>query len=119
VAARRNTLMRYGIAELIPRQVELVHGPGARYASAHRDSSTKRWRLLPVLDVTFRVPTGIWLRVPGTKSRLLQCEAQGGDVRIAYSPMEAVKIARKSFPQGGFFVHRFITNWRPRKPWPV
>ncbi|MGD0296323.1 MAG: hydrogenase formation protein HypD [Bryobacteraceae bacterium] len=90
-----HTLMRYGIDELIPRHVELVHGPGCPVCVTPIEIVDKAVEIASRPDVTF-VSYGDMLRVPGTKSDLLHVKAQGGDVRIAYSPMEAVKIARNN-----------------------
>jgi hydrogenase expression/formation protein HypD len=88
-----HTLMRYGIDELIPPQVELVHGPGCPVCVTPIEIVDKAVEIASRPDVIF-VSYGDMLRVPGTKSDLFRVKAQGGDVRIAYSPMEAVKIAR-------------------------
>ena len=88
-----HTLMRYGIDELIPNQVELVHGPGCPVCVTPIEIVDKAVEIASRPDVTF-VSYGDMLRVPGTKSDLFRVKANGGDVRIAYSPMEAVKIAR-------------------------
>jgi hydrogenase expression/formation protein HypD len=88
-----HTLMRYGIDELIAPHVELVHGPGCPVCVTPIEIVDKAVEIASRKDVTF-VSYGDMLRVPGTKSDLFRVKAQGGDVRIAYSPMEAVKIAR-------------------------
>jgi hydrogenase expression/formation protein HypD len=88
-----HTLMRYGIDELIAPQVELVHGPGCPVCVTPIEIVDKAVEIASRKDVTF-VSYGDMLRVPGTRSDLFRVKAQGGDVRIAYSPMEAVKIAR-------------------------
>ncbi len=88
-----HTLMRYGIDELIPTQVELVHGPGCPVCVTPIEIVDKAVEIASRPDVTF-VSYGDMLRVPGTRSDLFRVKAHGGDVRIAYSPMEAVKIAR-------------------------
>jgi hydrogenase expression/formation protein HypD len=88
-----HTLMRYGIDELIAPQVELVHGPGCPVCVTPIEIVDKAVEIASRPDVTF-VSYGDMLRVPGTKSDLFRVKAQGSDVRIAYSPMEAVKIAR-------------------------
>ena len=90
-----HTLMRYGIDELIPKQVELVHGPGCPVCVTPIETVDKAVEIASRPDVTF-VSYGDMLRVPGTKSDLFRVKAQGADVRIAYSPMEAVKIARNN-----------------------
>jgi len=88
-----HTLMRYGIDELIPKQVELVHGPGCPVCVTPIEIVDKAVEIASRPDVTF-VSYGDMLRVPGSKADLFHVKAQGADVRIAYSPMEAVKIAR-------------------------
>jgi hydrogenase expression/formation protein HypD len=88
-----HTLMRYGIDELIAPHVELVHGPGCPVCVTPIEIVDKAVEIALRPDVTF-VSYGDMLRVPGTKSDLFRVKALGGDVRIAYSPMEAVKIAR-------------------------
>ena len=90
-----HTLMRYGIDELIPPQVELVHGPGCPVCVTPIEIVDKAVEIASRPDVIF-VSYGDMLRVPGTKSDLFRVKANGGDVRIAYSPMEAVKIAQKN-----------------------
>ena len=88
-----HTLMRYGIDELIPEKVELVHGPGCPVCVTPIEVVDKAVEIASRPDVIF-VSYGDMLRVPGTKSDLFRVKATGGDVRIAYSPMEAVKIAQ-------------------------
>ena len=90
-----HTLMRYGIDELIPPQVELVHGPGCPVCVTPIEVVDKAVEIASRPDVIF-VSYGDMLRVPGTRSDLFRVKAHGGDVRIAYSPMEAVKIAQKN-----------------------
>jgi hydrogenase expression/formation protein HypD len=88
-----HTLMRYGIDTLIPSQIELVHGPGCPVCVTPLEVVEKAIQIASRPDVIF-VSYGDMLRVPGSASDLLRVKASGGDVRIAYSPMEAVKIAR-------------------------
>jgi len=87
-----HTLMRYGIDELIPKNVELVHGPGCPVCVTPIELVDKAVEIASRPDVIF-VSYGDMLRVPGTRGDLFRVKAEGGDVRIAYSPMEAVKIA--------------------------
>ena len=90
-----HTLMRYGIDELIPAKIQLVHGPGCPVCVTPVEVVDKAIAIASRLDATL-VSYGDMLRVPGTSSDLLRVKAAGGDVRIAYSPMEALKIARKN-----------------------
>jgi len=88
-----HTLMRYGIDELLPSQVELVHGPGCPVCVTPLEVIDKALAIASRPEVTL-VSYGDMLRVPGSHSDLFHVKANGGDVRVTYSPMEALKIAR-------------------------
>ena len=88
-----HTLMRYGIDEMLPAQVELVHGPGCPVCVTPLEIVNQAIHIASLPDVTF-VSYGDMLRVPGSESDLFRARAAGADVRIAYTPMEALKIAR-------------------------
>jgi hydrogenase expression/formation protein HypD len=88
-----HTIMRYGIDELVPGQVELVHGPGCPVCVTPLETVDKAIEIASRPDVIF-VSYGDMLRVPGSSSDLFRVRARGGDVRIAYTPMDALKIAR-------------------------
>jgi hydrogenase expression/formation protein HypD len=89
-----HTIMRYGIDELLPKGVELVHGPGCPVCVTPLETIDKAIALALRSDVTL-VSYGDMLRVPGSASDLLTAKAQGADVRIAYSPAEAIRIASR------------------------
>jgi hydrogenase expression/formation protein HypD len=88
-----HTLMRYGIDEVLPAQVELVHGPGCPVCVTPLEVIDKALAIASLPDVTL-VSYGDMLRVPGSHADLFHVKAGGGDVRVAYSPMESLKIAR-------------------------
>ena len=88
-----HTLMRYGIDELLPKEIELVHGPGCPVCVTPLEMVDRAIRIASLPDVIF-TSYGDMLRVPGSQSDLFQASANGADVRIVYSPMEAIKIAR-------------------------
>ena len=88
-----HTLMRYGIDELLPAAVELVHGPGCPVCVTPIEIIDHAIAIAQLPGVTL-VSYGDMLRVPGSHSDLLRVKAAGADVRIAYSPMDAVGIAR-------------------------
>jgi hydrogenase expression/formation protein HypD len=90
-----HTLMRYGIDELLPPQIELVHGPGCPVCVTPLEIIDKAIAIASLPNVTL-VSYGDMLRVPGSHSDLYNVKAGGGDVRVAYSPMEALKIARSN-----------------------
>ncbi len=88
-----HTIMRYGIDELLPKQVELVHGPGCPVCVTPIETIDKAIDLALRPD-TILVSYGDMLRVPGSQADLFRAKAAGGDVRLVYSPMDALKIAR-------------------------
>jgi hydrogenase expression/formation protein HypD len=88
-----HTLMRYGIDELLPKEVELVHGPGCPVCVTPLEMVDRAIRIASLPGVIF-TSYGDMLRVPGSQSDLFQARARGADVRIVYSPMEALKLAR-------------------------
>lgn len=89
-----HTLMRYGIDHLLPGAVELVHGPGCPVCVTPLEMIDKALEIASQPGVIF-VSYGDMLRVPGSARDLFRVKAAGGDVRVAYSPMEAVDLARK------------------------
>src|SRR5579872_7296808 len=88
-----HTIMRYGLDELLPSTIELVHGPGCPVCVTPLETIDKAIALAMRPEVIL-VSYGDMLRVPGSHSDLFRAKAQGADVRVAYSPTEAVKIAR-------------------------
>jgi hydrogenase expression/formation protein HypD len=88
-----HTIMRYGLDELLPRGLELVHGPGCPVCVTPLETIDKSIALALRPDAIL-VSYGDMLRVPGSRSDLFRAKAQGADVRVAYAPTEAVKIAR-------------------------
>ncbi|MGA7236742.1 MAG: hydrogenase formation protein HypD [Bryobacteraceae bacterium] len=90
-----HTLMRYGIGDLLPAGIELVHGPGCPVCVTPLEMIDQAIQLAATPDVTF-TSYGDMLRVPGSHSDLFQARANGADVRVVYSPMDALKIAREN-----------------------
>jgi hydrogenase expression/formation protein HypD len=88
-----HTIMRYGIDELIPPLVELVHGPGCPVCVTPLEMVDRAILIASLPNVIF-TSYGDMLRVPGSDSDLFQAKAKGADVRVVYSPMDAVGIAR-------------------------
>jgi hydrogenase expression/formation protein HypD len=90
-----HTLMRYGIGDLLPRGVELVHGPGCPVCVTPLELIDQAIHIAGLPGVIF-TSYGDMLRVPGSSCDLFQARANGADVRIVYSPMDAVRIAREN-----------------------
>jgi hydrogenase expression/formation protein HypD len=90
-----HTLMRYGIGDLLPKGIELVHGPGCPVCVTPLELIDQALNIAAMPDVIF-TSYGDMLRVPGSHMDLFQARANGADVRIVYSPMDALKIAREN-----------------------
>ncbi|HWB32363.1 MAG TPA: hydrogenase formation protein HypD [Acidobacteriaceae bacterium] len=88
-----HTIMRYGLDELLPKGVELVHGPGCPVCVTPASLLDRGIELAMRKDVIL-VSYGDMLRVPGTKMDLFSARARGADVRMVYSPLDALRIAR-------------------------
>jgi hydrogenase expression/formation protein HypD len=87
-----HSIVRYGIDELLPSEITLVHGPGCPVCVTPLELIDKAIEIASRHDVIF-CSFGDMLRVPGSSKDLLSVKATGGDVRIVYSPLDALKIA--------------------------
>ena len=87
-------LVKNGILELLPEKVRMIHGPGCPVCVTPLNLIDKAIELLEqgVIVCSF----GDMIRVPGSKKSLLEAKALGGDLRILYSPIEAVSIAKEN-----------------------
>ncbi len=90
-----HTIMRYGLDELLPKNIELVHGPGCPVCVTPLETVDKALELAARPEVIL-VSYGDMLRVPGSTTDLFTVKARGGDVRIVYSPTDALNIARQN-----------------------
>jgi len=89
-----HTIVKYGIDELLPAKVDLVHGPGCPVCVTPLELIDKAVAIASRPDVIF-CSFGDMLRVPGSRRDLFAVKAAGGDVRIVYSPLDCLKIAEK------------------------
>jgi hydrogenase expression/formation protein HypD len=87
-----HTIVKYGIDEVLPPSVELVHGPGCPVCVTSLEMIDRAHAIASRTGVTF-CSFGDMLRVPGSRGDLLQVKSQGGDVRVVYSPLDAVNLA--------------------------
>ena len=90
-----HSIFRYGIEGMLPKSIELVHGPGCPVCvlpMGRVDDCVAIAELPGVIFTTF----GDAMRVPGSKKSLLQAKADGADVRMVYSPMDALGLARRN-----------------------
>jgi len=89
-----HSLVKNGILDLLPEKVRMIHGPGCPVCVTPLNLIDKAIELLEnnVIVCSF----GDMIRVPGSKRSLLEAKASGGDLRILYSPIEAVSIAKEN-----------------------
>jgi hydrogenase expression/formation protein HypD len=89
-----HAIVRFGIDELLPRSIRLVHGPGCPVCVTPVEMIDKAIEIAARPDVTL-CSFGDMLRVPGTTKDLQTAKAEGGDVRVVYSPLDALRLARE------------------------
>jgi hydrogenase expression/formation protein HypD len=87
-----HAIMKYDLESLLPPQVTLLHGPGCPVCVTPIELIDKAIEIASGPNIIF-CSFGDMLRVPGTRHDLLSVKAQGGDVRMVYSPLDALKIA--------------------------
>ena len=90
-----HTLIKAGIDHLLPEEVTLVHGPGCPVCVTPVELIDKAIAIARRPEVLF-TSFGDMMRVPGTDTDLLSVKAEGGDVRMLYSPLDAVKLAEQN-----------------------
>jgi hydrogenase expression/formation protein HypD len=88
-----HSIIRHGIDQLIPDLVEMIHGPGCPVCVTPLELIDKALAIAARPDVIF-CSFGDMLRVPGSGRDLFRIKSEGGDVRVVYSPLDALKIAR-------------------------
>ncbi len=90
-----HAIVRHGIDQLLPKQIELVHGPGCPVCVTPLELIDKALAIAACPGVIF-TSYGDMLRVPGSGRDLFSVRAAGGDVRVVYSPLDAVKLAQQN-----------------------
>lgn len=90
-----HAIMRHGIDQLLPTDLELVHGPGCPVCVTSLELVDKALAIAAQPGVIF-TSYGDMLRVPGSHQDIFQVRAGGADVRVVYSPLDAVKIAQEN-----------------------
>ena len=90
-----HAIMRYGLDQLLPGEIELVHGPGCPVCVTSLELVDKALAIASLPGVIF-TSYGDMLRVPGSGRDLFAVRAAGGDVRVVYSPLDALKIAQEN-----------------------
>ncbi len=90
-----HSIVRHGLDQLLPPEIELVHGPGCPVCVTPLEQIDRALAIAGCSDVIF-TSYGDMLRVPGSNSDLFSIRASGGDVRVVYSPLDAIKIAQEN-----------------------
>lgn len=105
-----HTIVKYGIDEVLPPSIELVHGPGCPVCVTSLETIDRAHAIASRPDVVF-CSFGDMLRVPGSHGDLLRLRAAGRDVRVVYSPLDAVTLAAANpFREVVFFAIGFETT---------
>jgi hydrogenase expression/formation protein HypD len=87
-----HSIIRNGVDQLLPPEVELIHGPGCPVCVTPLETIDRALTIAAKPGVIF-CSFGDMLRVPGSRDNLFAVKAAGGDVRVVYSPLDAVKLA--------------------------
>jgi len=90
-----HAILKHGLDQLFPPEIELVHGPGCPVCVTSLELIDKALAIASQPDVIF-TSYGDMLRVPGSSGDLFSVRASGGDVRVVYSPLDAVKLAQQN-----------------------
>jgi hydrogenase expression/formation protein HypD len=90
-----HAILRHGLDQLLPPEIELVHGPGCPVCVTSLELVDKALAIASYPDVIF-TSYGDMLRVPGSGRDLFTVRAAGGDVRVVYSPLDAIHIAHQN-----------------------
>jgi len=90
-----HSILKYSIEELLPDEINLIHGPGCPVCVTPLELIDKAIAIAQREDVIF-TSFGDMLRVPGSKHDLLSIKAKGGNVKMVYSPLDALKIAENN-----------------------
>ena len=105
-----HTIVKNGLEDLLPKEITLVHGPGCPVCVTPIELIDKAVAIAKRPDTIF-CSFGDMLRVPGSTRSLFDVKAEGGDVRIVYSPLDALKLARANpAKQVVFFAVGFETT---------
>ena len=92
-------IFRYGSENMLPKSLELIHGPGCPVCVLPRGRVDDCVTIAEKQNVIFST-FGDAIRVPGSKKSLLEAKADGADVRMVYSPLDALSIGKKNVWKG-------------------
>ncbi|HEY5852732.1 MAG TPA: hydrogenase formation protein HypD [Aldersonia sp.] len=90
-----HSIIRHGIDQLLPDEIEMIHGPGCPVCVTPLEIIDKALEIASRPEVIF-CSFGDMLRVPGGEKDLFRIKSEGGDVRVVYSPLDALKLAQQN-----------------------
>lgn len=90
-----HTIMKYGLNQLMPENIEFIHGPGCPVCVMPKERVDHAYTLA-MLDDVILVTLGDMIKVPGSNGSLQDARAKGADVRFVYSPLDTIKIANEN-----------------------
>ena len=90
-----HTIMKYGINQLMPKNVEFIHGPGCPVCVMPKERIDHAY-ILSLQEDVILVTLGDMIKVPGSKGSLQDARSKGADVRFVYSPLDTIKIAQEN-----------------------
>jgi hydrogenase expression/formation protein HypD len=90
--SQTHTIMKYGLEELLPDNINIIHGPGCPVCVTPVEMIDYAMNIAREKDVVMTT-YGDMMRVPGSSGNMLSLKAEGADIRIIYSPLDAVNIA--------------------------
>ena len=90
-----HAILQYGLDQLLPPEISLIHGPGCPVCVTSLEAIENALQIARQADVIF-TSFGDMLRVPGAHANLFSARAEGADVRVVYSPLDAVRLAREN-----------------------
>ncbi len=106
-----HAIYRFGLKDILPANIELIHGPGCPVCVLPMGRIDDGLSIAQQPDVIFAA-FGDMMRVPGTQGSPLEHKARGMDVRIVYSPSDALKLAQKQSRQARNVLCHWIRNHR-------
>ena len=105
-----HTIMKYGIPQLLPKNIKFIHGPGCPVCIMPKERIDHAYILSMQPDIIL-VTLGDMIKVPGSRGSLQDARAKGADVRFVYSPLDCLKIAKEnSIKKVIFFAIGFETT---------
>ncbi|MEM8836479.1 MAG: hydrogenase formation protein HypD [Pseudomonadota bacterium] len=90
-----HAIFRYGLDKMLPPELEFIHGPGCPVCVLPMSRVDECVEIAEITEVIFTT-FGDAMRVPGTRKSLMQAKADGADIRMVYSPLDALEIARRN-----------------------